>query len=179
MKNQSVTSQEAKSRSSSVKKRELKKLQAEQKKQKKRLGKSLNKIKEAEETEEDSVSKNLNLRADLENPEDLFSPNKATGFVGNLQIKGNQQNNLSRIDEDKDSDSQSSIGFDLENYNDMLIAQTVKKDAFFQSYFAEQHFSRLKYSDNGFQLSLERLDKEIETQHIIGEDERLYIENIA
>lgn len=87
-KNSSVASLEAKSRSSSVKKGQKTKKQ-EGPNPKKKLGKSLNKIKEAEETEEDSISKNLNLRADIENPEDIYSPNKATGFAGNLQIKNN------------------------------------------------------------------------------------------
>ena len=89
-KNSNVASLEAKSRSrsSSVKKGQKTNKQ-EGPSPKKKLGKSLNKIKEAEETEEDSISKNLNLRADIENPEDIYSPNKATGFAGNLQIKDN------------------------------------------------------------------------------------------
>lgn len=87
--------------------------------------------------------------------------------------------NLSQINEDKNSDSQSSIGFDLENYNDMLIAQTIKKDKYFQSYFAEQHFSRLKYAKSNFEASLDVAEAEIEAQVIIDEDERAYISNMA
>lgn len=55
----------------------------------------MNGIKEAEETEEDSISKNLNLRVVAENPEEDYSPTKATGFAGNLLMRDKDIQKLS------------------------------------------------------------------------------------
>lgn len=145
------------------------------------LGIGLNQINEAEETEEDSLSKRMDI---LDSMNDQFESSRTNGLEKDMfNSKSNLMKGLSDISENEMSESMSQENI-IETENNKLLDKMKIKDLHFSNFFIELSLSNLQYSqatklEEFYQQSLAKVEKELSKQLKRSAEEMTFDENLA